>query len=253
MGKASRRKKTHKGGDGPGVYSVEYVRATQQRASREILGERGYNLDGLLAVAVNAHGWAAQSASGFASKSTRRLACQRGCAWCCHLAVSVFPHEVFLAAAWMRDCLDPVQFEEVRRRVRTLNSETRGMPMSKRTVLGAACPLLEDNACLIYDVRPANCIGWHSYDAALCEAFVKGTQDVVVEGYKPISESALTIAETTAETLASRGAATVGKVELVQALSVALEIPDAGQQWLDGKIVFVPLVKDLDAIWNPGK
>ncbi len=253
MGKASRRKRERKGEIRRNVYSVEYVRSTQQRANREILEERGYTLDGLLAVAANAHGWAAQLANGFASKLQPRLACQRGCDWCCHLAVVVFPHEVFLLAAWMRDPLGHDQYEAVRQRVQTLTTETRGMPWSKRTLLRAPCPLLEDHACLAYDVRPANCIGWHSYDAALCEAFVKGTQDMAIEQFEPIPESALTIAEATAETLASHGAATVAKVELVQALSIALEMPDAAQQWLAGKPVFPPLIKDLDAIWELGR
>ncbi len=219
MGRSLKRKKSKRSRI---AYSAEYVRETQRRAVQEILEEQGFNVSGLLAAAANAHGWAAQFAAHFAAADTRGLACGRGCSWCCHLAVAAFPHEIFLMAEWLRRNV-PEEVVGILERAHAVAEEIRGLFYHERALRVIPCPLLEKNCCLAYGARPVACIGWHSFDARLCETYVKGDQDMAAEQIPEIRESGFVIAETTAETLASHGAASQREVEIVRGLPIALE------------------------------
>lgn len=233
MGRASRRKQERDGRVKGLAYSADTIRQLQERASNEILEERGFNVDGLLAVAMNAQWWAAQATKSLASSSGVVPACHQGCAWCCSLAVFAYPHEVFLVAAWLRDKLPADRLEETREHIRAIASQTTGLSRQQRKDLDIPCPLLSDNSCAVYTVRPTACIAWHSLDATPCQQSQDGCPI-----FAPLLECPNVIGWAAAKVLGLHGAASADTVELVQALRIALDNPDAAQEWLAGQPIF---------------
>lgn len=106
-----------------------------------------------------------------------------------------------------------------------------------RQRLRIPCPLLVDNRCSVYPVRPIACRGWNSTDARACEIsydsfYVKGV---------PFSVTMRDLIVAIREGL-SQGAKDAGlqgdKLELISALHVALETPDVEARWVAGERVF---------------
>ena len=61
------------------------------------------------------------------------------------------------------------QLRRVQQRVHDAHNRTRGMARQQRKALTVACPLLAENRCSVYSVRPIQCRGCHSFDAKVCE------------------------------------------------------------------------------------
>jgi hypothetical protein len=239
MGHSSRKKK----GQAPTFrYSAENVTALQQRALRELLVEKGPNLQGVMAGAAMSQEAALHLARILPTGG--RLACAPGCDWCCHLGVSACPHEVLLAVEWIRKHLAAPQIDGILRRARAVAQETKGLPWRERTMRVLACPLLFDKRCVAYDVRPAACIGWHSYDAGFCERYVHGDKNMGIKQGQDIREGTWAVAHATAAVFAEYGFAASGEADFVKGLVTGLEMPDAAEQWIAGRRLFPPVLKD---------
>jgi hypothetical protein len=231
-----RKSRPRQGGKGTTAFNAEQFRQTLQGPLTEILAERGFNPEGLWAVAAVAHECVVARTDNFVAHRNAMVACRRGCAWCCHLAVTAFPHEVFLVADYLHKNL-PDEVGAILSRAQVVVGETRGLTWGERAMRVLACPLLRDGACLAYEVRPSICVAWNSPDAGCCEAFLRADSRAMPPG-TGTAESVIAITETTAEILAARGAASNKCVDFAQALSIALETPDAAEQWLSGKRIF---------------
>ncbi len=105
-----------------------------------------------------------------AAKGHPVLACRKSCSFCCHLKVSLSSPEALLLVEHLK--VSRSADERLALRSRAAAHETAllnlaaGMPLAFRP----ACPLLVDNACSIYAVRPLHCRGANSKDARQCEA-----------------------------------------------------------------------------------
>src|SRR5262245_5352441 len=69
-------------------------------------------------------------------------ACREGCAWCCYQRVGTAAPEVLNIVAYLRATLSPEQWGALEGRVRAGGGPRR------------ACPLLVEDRCLAYRVRP---------------------------------------------------------------------------------------------------
>ncbi len=92
-----------------------------------------------------------------------KLACRKGCAHCCHVWVSVSAPEVLHVAKRLRrrGGLTPD-------RVRAAQSLTGGYSFAVRALHPTPCPLLEREACSVYDIRPLSCRFTASPDDFAC-------------------------------------------------------------------------------------
>jgi hypothetical protein len=108
----------------------------------------------------------------------------------------------------------------------------------ERARAGVPCPLLEDGACSVYEVRPLICRGWSSLDASACERhFADPDGTPVAPSYRVAYELASAVLAGLG--LAARDAGRDGGLlELVAALRIALERPAAGERWEEGRGVF---------------
>ena len=109
--------------------------------------------------------------------SGQSVACKKGCAWCCHQLVIVTnwaDGEVILEAARQRMTAD--EFEAFTGQVTTQAAAIRAMPHEEAERLTWTCPLLRDDECVVYDVRPVACRSVMSSDSECCRAMMEASE-----------------------------------------------------------------------------
>lgn len=177
-----------------------------------------------------------------------RIECAKGCAFCCHVAVSALAPEVFLIANTMR-AQHGADLESRRGRIRAASQTTRGLSDFERARRNLPCALLENNACSVYSARPSPCRGVTSVSVKTCEAGFRGARVAIPtppvwETLRNAELQAL-MAAVTAVDLSS------DSYDLNEAILVALENPDAEARWLKGEDVFAGVARLHMGIGNP--
>jgi Fe-S-cluster containining protein len=158
-------------------------------------------------------------------------ACVEGCAWCCYQRVGTAVPEVARIAAYV---LQKLSAEEL---AALLNRFQAAPPRTSAT--RTPCPLLVDNRCSVYPVRPLTCQGFNSSDARACEASVRGNGQPVRTIYAPQMRLTTLVLDGLRAGVAQAGLWSEA-VELIAALRIALAEPDAIERWLDRQPVFAP-------------
>jgi hypothetical protein len=166
------------------------------------------------------------------------VACEKGCDSCCVSKVVVVAPEVIRLADHLRRTRDPAAIEALRERVRAADAKTRGLTRKERALAGVPCPLLEGGACSVHEVRPLLCRGWTSLDADACRRHFADPEGVPVAPAHAVQYE-LASAVLGGLALASVDAGKDGALlELVAALRIALDRPDAADRWNAGLPVF---------------
>jgi hypothetical protein len=166
------------------------------------------------------------------------IACCKGCAPCCVSKVAVVAPEVLRLAAHLRATRGEDARAALLARVRAADERTRGLDRRERALAGVPCPLLEDEACSVHEVRPLLCRGWTSLDAEAC-----GRHFADPEG-APVPPAFAAGYELASAVLAGLGAAARDAgldgqlLELNAALRIALERPNAAVRWVARLPVF---------------
>jgi Fe-S-cluster containining protein len=168
-----------------------------------------------------------------------KVACARGCSFCCNLRVQVQPYEAFRLAAWLRKHFDAPRLARTLERLRANVARSRELGAEGRKRANLPCSLLgEDGACTAYDARPAQCRRYHSTDVEPCKAF-HATHDDTLDStmHEAVAHNADVIITQ------GRHAARAMKlddesVDMNFALLEALENPKSWRRWRDGKKAF---------------
>ncbi len=124
-------------------------------------------VDPLRAVAASLRRHDTLAAAALAA-SGARVACRRGCAWCCQFRVSARAVEVLHLAAWITTHLPPAQVTAVRDQAAAHAKRLATMTVERRLRTNLACPLLVDDACSAWEARPLACRAFHATDADGC-------------------------------------------------------------------------------------
>jgi len=98
------------------------------------------------------------------------LACRQGCAHCCHQRVGVTVPEALAIVATLAATRSSAEIQRVRERVDRAYHSTRGLSRDERNSPEHPCPLLENELCSVYEVRPLACRGVHSLDEQACKS-----------------------------------------------------------------------------------
>jgi hypothetical protein len=171
-----------------------------------------------------------------------KVACSRGCSYCCSLRVQVQPAEAFTLAAWLRRTASAARLTEVIGKLRANAQRTRELGEEARKRTNLPCALLgEDGACTAYEARPAQCRRYHSVSLDPCKAFhADPTLDALESGlHTTVAHNADVIITQARHAL--RGADLDDTpTDMNVALLEALENPGALRRWRDGKKAFVP-------------
>jgi hypothetical protein len=167
--------------------------------------------------------------------SNHRIACAKGCGFCCHMRVTALAPEIFYAAGFVRRQLG-AGLEAVLARVRERDAASRGLGARERPAHRIPCGLLVDNSCSIYVARPSSCRGLTSISVETCERGYNG-EDVQVQTPAVWTEIRRAHNQALWAALAASDLP-AHSYELNHALFVALENPDAEKRWLEGEDVF---------------
>ncbi|MEP7070545.1 MAG: YkgJ family cysteine cluster protein [Usitatibacter sp.] len=170
-----------------------------------------------------------------------KVACTRGCSFCCSLQVQVQPHETFTLAAWLRRNFSAERLAEATSRLRSNAAKTRELGDAARKRSNLACALLgEDGACTVYEARPAQCRRFHSMRLEVCKAsYANPTDDSLGSPANPAVAHNADVIITQAQHAVRDAGLDASPVDMNFALLEALENPKAWRRWRDGKKPFV--------------
>jgi hypothetical protein len=120
-------------------------------------------------------------------KNGAKPSCKKGCYWCCFMRVKVTPLEVLCIIDYLQSSLTPGELSALRQRLVETDEITRGMDGHQRVRAKKICPLVVDDECLVYPVRPITCRTYHSLNSSDCklslddeEHHIKIRQDISV-------------------------------------------------------------------------
>ena len=161
------------------------------------------------------------------------VACRKGCTYCCHLLFFTDAPTVFLVAEELLQTLQPAAVEALVERL----VEFEEMEFGLRMVPRPPCPVLKDDLCQAYDVRPLVCRAQNSFRVFECEEKFKGERRFVVAHDIPITVWTA-ISEGLSAGLVDVGLGADLRVEFTTALRIVLETPGAMEAWLAGENLF---------------
>jgi Fe-S-cluster containining protein len=170
---------------------------------------------------------------------TAAIACRKGCAFCCHLDVGVTIVEAVSIAQAILSASRPDLVASVIGTAPLLD----GLDAPTRQAKRIACPLLRDDACSIYGLRPSACRAYMSFSARECEddfdsRAATGMGTPVTSFASPrLIAGALTMGVRAA--CADEGLQSC-PVELTAALDRMFRDETAIDRWLAGESVFQP-------------
>jgi Fe-S-cluster containining protein len=141
--------------------------------------------------------------------------------------------EVLAIVTHLRRTLSPPELQALAARVEELDERRREAGPDGRARQRFACPLLRDERCSVYEVRPLSCRGCNSYDARACERHYftgRGTLPI----YNAQHEIHSSVLAGLVFGLRDAGLE-AEPLELVAALRAALARPDLERRWLKGE------------------
>jgi len=168
------------------------------------------------------------------------VACQKGCSWCCRgVKVEVHAPEALVIADRIRT--EP----RVRSALEAAAARRRTLKLGELAAARDACPFLEQDRCIIYDIRPMTCRNHCCTDVSGC----KRTFDHPALNV-PLSLHMPAVAAASVSVLAMRWALDdlgldYRNFELTNAVSVALQ-EGAATQWQRGEQIFDAAVRPVD-------
>lgn len=118
------------------------------------------------------------------------VACRKGCSFCCHQLVVLTCRDdgqQILAAA--RERMDAGELAVFEARVRDQATAIANIGHEAAETGRWPCPLLRNNACVVYDMRPVACRSVFSPDADTCKAMMEAND---FEDLTPLQQAVAT-------------------------------------------------------------
>jgi len=165
--------------------------------------------------------------------------CKKGCSYCCHFRVDVSANEVFAISDYMKSKLSDEEFERHLEKAKENKKKMAMLSQTKRIVTNVACPLLVNNVCSVYEMRPAMCRKIHSTNVDACKHSYENPEDNNIENAEHPVLAAITMTMLTA----ARDGFISHKLDdtvydLGEVLAFALEDNKYQKRWLNGKKAF---------------
>ena len=151
-----------------GEYQKASAQITKLKDAPAALGKSYERYDNLIAKAFD--------------ESPSKPACKAGCAFCCHYKVEVRAHEMLLIKQFMKKTFSVEKIQSILTAAEANAAVIRSITPEQHLTTNIKCPLLDNNQCSIYPVRPFRCRNFHSTDALACEQSFNdpGNMDIAV-------------------------------------------------------------------------
>jgi hypothetical protein len=172
------------------------------------------------------------------------VACRKGCSHCCHIWVSVSAPEILHIAKTVAQCGDAAI-----EKVRAAHEGTKDYDFDARYHHPHPCPLLEGDACSIYDARPKACRFAASIDAGICDRTYHQITNEGVPTPAPFVMGRDVYGMVIAAGLRHAKFPYQG-YEMNAALHRALQTDHAEQRWLSGEDIFAGIHRDAQDIFD---
>lgn len=177
-----------------------------------------------------------------AQADANKIACRRGCAWCCYEPLQVSVLDAVAVAQFLRS---RGRADETLPRLRQHCDENLSPLGNRRQALKSSfepCPFLaEDQLCSVYEARPVICRAFHSTDVVACERNVREqSANRGVPLYSPLFGFVGLAQEGARRAVREMG---LDDRPMVLAIAVALLLEDFDgvvTAWLAGENVFDP-------------
>lgn len=166
------------------------------------------------------------------------IACKKGCAHCCHLAVMTDGATVLRIAEFIRENVSSAQRTLLDMRLILYEDKVEKMTQSQRSTARIPCPLLVDGACSVHEVRPLICRAFNSFDAEICDRKIhSGGSTSEIPSWDMPWLLGLALESGLKEALEESGYAD-GDIELGLGLKAALDHSQPDERWLAGDRIF---------------
>lgn len=171
--------------------------------------------------------------------SSLPIECRSGCAHCCQLRVVAFPHELITIYLYLKKEFSGDKVQAIKERIKKQFEVIKGLTQDEHYTINVQCPLLEDNKCSVYPVRPLSCAGYHSRSEAACKESNEHPEIVsnenggipMVAGIKLVQQLQVGSARTVIETIGDDAE----HYELIRGLHGIFKDPSVNQRWLNGR------------------
>jgi Putative zinc- or iron-chelating domain len=175
------------------------------------------------------------------------IACKKGCSHCCHVWVSATALEVLFIAKRLRR----TGAHSTMQRVDAAHAHTGKFDADTRAAQPYPCPMLEDDACSIYEIRPRACRFAASANATACERLYRSLMvvDVPIPNLHILGRNAYSLALAIA---LKHARLPYRSYEFNAALARALQREDAERAWLSGDRVFEDIQRDPSDVFTDG-
>jgi Fe-S-cluster containining protein len=168
------------------------------------------------------------------------VACRSGCSFCCHLRVTVAPHEAIALFRYLRSQIAAALATEIEQRVLQNAERIARLTQEQHWSTNIRCAFLKDGACSAYRVRPMACALHHSLDVDACEKSYDNPADhsVGIRKLGVIEQTMVTAQAGMKQALDNLGLS-AEPLELHTALAAILRDPSIVARWRSGR----PLMK----------
>jgi Fe-S-cluster containining protein len=112
-----------------------------------------------------------------AERQNMKVACHKGCHWCCHQAVYANSYELHYLSERIKAVIPKERIERWTAAAEAKASKTSQMNEEEIAAYKHPCAFLENGACAIYAVRPMACRIYLSTSLPSCLEFYKNPQN----------------------------------------------------------------------------
>lgn len=180
-----------------------------------------------------------ETITGASAHLEKDVQCKKGCSYCCYFKVDVSANEVFAIVDYIKTELSSEELECHIERAKENKIKIARLSQSKRIVTNVACPLLVDDACSVYAIRPAMCRKIHSMNVSFCKNSFDNPEDRNIENAENPVLAAITMSMLTAAKHGFKSHKLDDTVyDLSEVLIYALEDNKYKKRWLNGKKAF---------------
>lgn len=173
------------------------------------------------------------------------IVCQAGCPYCCFNQVELTPPEALLLGHHVERHFSPEEkhglLERVARNLKLKAGKNKKEIAAIRHEL--PCPLLREERCAVYPVRPLLCRAMHSLEAEQCHLDLMGQKFLNFEFYSHRYEITLSVSAGLAAGSQAIGCQS-GALDLASAIQDFFAYSRPVEGWLQGEHVFRAVARE---------